>query len=115
MIKIFSDKSLADIDDTRLLALKKKTMSFTFTIHHIDGKKNLADTFSRYPVSPPDEEDMALADSIELASIDFVSNINAVLTVTETVLRDAIDQDEQYLKVIQKVRNSSFARIRSVQ
>ncbi|XP_066910175.1 uncharacterized protein [Clytia hemisphaerica] len=60
LLKIFSDRSLNDIPNTRLRDLKEKTLPFKFTITHIPGLKNIIpNAFSRYPVgeAPKDTGD----------------------------------------------------------
>ena len=69
LLKIFSDRSLNDIPNTRLRDLKEKTLPFKFSITHIPGLKNIIpNVFSRYPVgkAPCDTED---DDTNEIMSI----------------------------------------------
>ena len=67
-IRIFGSKSLADIDNIRLQKQKEKTLSFNFDIKHLEGIKNHADAFTRYPVNAPDEDDLAEAKEIKMLS-----------------------------------------------
>ena len=103
LLRIFNDKRLDDVDNGRLLKLKEKTMPYRFTIHHIDGKRNVADVFSRYPVSHPDNDDINLAASMEIACVEHINEINAVFAVTNDAVKQAGDEDEQYQKVISRI------------
>ena len=109
LTNIFNDRSLADIENTRLLSLKEKTLPFTFSIHYIKGKENYADVLSRYPASSPTKEDSELTANIEIASICAVRQVGVSLAITDTDLRDAAECDTQYQKVLSKVRTGGFA------
>ena len=52
LLKILNDRSLADMQNRRLLNLKEKTLSYQFNIVHVPG--NLGpDAASRYPTGDP--------------------------------------------------------------
>ena len=56
LLKVFSDRSLHDINNTRLLNLKEKTLQFRFNIIHVPGIRHAAaDALSRHPTSSPKE------------------------------------------------------------
>ena len=60
LLGVLGDKSLDDIDNTRLANLKEKTLRYKFSIVHVPGVKNkVADASSRYPTSDPDHLDLA--------------------------------------------------------
>ena len=47
-----NDRSLADIENRRLLLLKEKTLEFQFEIVHVPGRLHVGpDTMSRNPVN----------------------------------------------------------------
>lgn len=51
LLKVFSDRSLEDINNTRLLNLKEKTLQFQFRMMHIPGVRHrAADAVSRHPI-----------------------------------------------------------------
>ena len=51
LTKIFGDRTLDEISNTRLFRLKQKTLPWFFNIAHMPGKTNCAaDAMSRYPV-----------------------------------------------------------------
>jgi hypothetical protein len=54
LLKTFSDRSLEDIPNPRLLNLKERSLRFDFRIVHIPGARNhAADAVSRRPVGDP--------------------------------------------------------------
>ena len=63
LLKIFGDRSLDHICNTRLRNLKEKTLRYHFKIVHIPGVKNRAlDTLSRHPTSDHHPPIMVLHD-----------------------------------------------------
>ena len=54
LLRIFGDKQLNDINNTRILNFKEKTLRWNFTVVHVPGDQHkLADATSRYPVVRP--------------------------------------------------------------
>ena len=65
LLKIFSDRSLDNITNTRLRNLKEKTLRYRFRMIHIPGVKNKApDTLSRHPTGDKQPSKMVLSDDI---------------------------------------------------
>ena len=59
LLKIFGDRSLEDIPNTRLRNLKEKTLRYRFSIIHVPGMKNrAADAMSRRPTGHPMKIDL---------------------------------------------------------
>ena len=55
LLKVFNNRSLEDISNTRLVNLKEKTLQYKFRMIHIPGVQHAAaDSLSRHPVSDPD-------------------------------------------------------------
>ena len=53
LLGILNDRSLADVENRRLLNLKEKTLGFRFKIIHVPGRLQLgADAASRFPGAP---------------------------------------------------------------
>ena len=63
LTRIFGDRSLEDIRNTRIRNLKEKTLSFRFRVVHIPGVRNrVADTLSRHPTgTKPDNHNQPQA------------------------------------------------------
>ena len=116
LLKILGDKSLAEIENTRLLNLKMKTMGYNFKIKHIKGLKNHANVFSRYPANQPENDDIKEADQINTITISAISNsTKSALSVTLDALREESEKDEQYIKLKEKLQNGSFAPTASLE
>ena len=50
LVKIFGDRTLNEIQNTRIFRLKQRTLPWLFEVHYMPGKTNLAaDIASRYP------------------------------------------------------------------
>ncbi|VDI31954.1 Hypothetical predicted protein, partial [Mytilus galloprovincialis] len=62
LLKIFIDRSLEDISNSRLRNLKEKTLRYRFRMIHIPGVKHAADGVSRHPTGDP--EKLILLDDI---------------------------------------------------
>ena len=65
LTKIFGDRTLDDISNTRLFRLKQRTLQWHFHIEHMPGATNsVADTMSRYP-SPHAHDATSVTDMSE--------------------------------------------------
>jgi hypothetical protein len=70
--KIFSDRSLEDISNSRLRNLKEKTLRYRFRKIHVPGvKHHAADGVSRHPIGDP--EKLILSDDIAAIKNDTIS------------------------------------------
>ena len=68
LTKIFGDRTLDEISNTRLFRLKQKTLPWYFSIEHMPGKTNcFADAMSRHPVTP--STDISAVDNEEAAIV----------------------------------------------
>ena len=53
LVKIFSDQSLDNVRNPRILRLKEKSLRYKFAIKHVPGRGNVGpDAASRYPTGP---------------------------------------------------------------
>lgn len=82
LVKIFSDRTLDEITNTRLFRLKQRTLPWHFRIMHMPGKSNLAaDATSRHPsqsahidaLSTDDQMEHALAAAIHGEAAEIMS------------------------------------------
>ena len=65
LLGILNDKELDNIDNTRLVKLKEKTMKYQFNLVHVPGiKHKIADATSRYPASQEIENQERLTRTI---------------------------------------------------
>ena len=65
LLKIFGDRTLDHISNTRLRNLKERTLKYQFQMVHIPGAKNRApDTLSRHPTGDSHPPKMVLPDDV---------------------------------------------------
>ena len=110
LTKIFGDKPLADIENIRLQKQKIKTFPYNFDIKYIEGVKNHANTFSRYPVNKPDSED--ILEAITINAIEYSVTVGAIettLAITADELKQCAAVDDQYQHLLTKVSTDSFS------
>ena len=70
LLRIFGDRSLADMGNNRLRNLKEKTLKFRFRMVHIPGVRNRApDCMSRNPTGSPSQHQLTLPDDIDSIEI----------------------------------------------
>ena len=67
LTKIFGDRTLDEISNTRLFRLKQRTLPWHFRVEHLPGTTNLAaDAASRYPVMDSELSALSVADLSEV-------------------------------------------------
>jgi hypothetical protein len=87
LVKIFGDRTLDEITNSRLFRLKQRTLPWHFEIYHLPGKSNLAaDAMSRHP-SPNTSQECSVT-------------INDLPDIIESAFMSAIKQDVEKLQVI---------------
>ena len=75
LTKIFGDRTLDEISNTRLFRLKQRTLPWHFEIKHLPGKTNLAaDATSRYPAPDIELSALTVSDQSELLIAAAISN-----------------------------------------
>ena len=66
LTKIFGDRTLDEIYNTRLFRLKQRTLPWRFRVEYLPGKTNLAaDAASRYPAPDTDLSTLTVSDQSE--------------------------------------------------
>ena len=56
LVKLFGDRALDEITNSRLFSLKQRTLPWRFTVVHMPGKDNMfSDATSRNPVASDEE------------------------------------------------------------
>jgi len=87
LLKIFGDRTLNEISNTRLRNLKEKSFRYRFKIIHIPGIKNkVPDALSRHPINSPNDTELHLPDDIAASSEfpDTCSGISYLLSKIQT-------------------------------
>ena len=104
LLKVFSDRSLHDINNTRLLNLKEKTLQFRFKMIHVPGiRHTAADALSRHPISTPTETPVTDDISSILSTAtqhDFLLSIRSYQNEPEA---EACSSNSQSSRVIETV------------
>lgn len=99
LVKIFGDRSLDQISNTRLRNLKERTLRYRFKMIHIPGVKNKTpDALSRYPSGTPTPNKMLLPDDAHSItnhttqpSPMIPTNLMAGIATDETNTSDSMD------------------------
>lgn len=103
LVKIYGDKRLDEIRNTRLVRLKQRTLPWYFKIIHLPGKTNPAcDATSRYPSSSDDQD---AGESMFLAAIQ--RQTNSVTSITWEQLIEETNKDDTMQSLIEAI-NTGF-------
>ena len=109
LLKIFGDKSLQDITNPRLFALKEKMLHYTFQMKYMRGIKNRADTLSCYPTGKPDEDDLLCSKINVLLTISAIEETSRAVSIDIQILRNYIRNDKQYELLYNTIQTGNFA------
>lgn len=78
LLKIFSDRALAEIPNPRLRRLKERSLRYQFKVIHIPGVKHKApDALSRHPVSPAVQDNEA-EEEVSAFAVEMTKPLQAV-------------------------------------
>ena len=85
LLKVFGDRALEDIPNTRPRNLKEKTLRYCFTMHHIPGRNHLApDSLSRHPTGTTNPEKVHLPD-VSTIQNDKTNDNTAAVTLEPSI------------------------------
>ena len=116
LTKIFGDRTLDEISNTRLFRLKQKALPWFFRIEHMAGTTNCAaDAMSRHPAAsyddePTDEEELIVAgicrDMTEISTISWEN------LVTETAKDETLSKLVKFMEgqIETAQENTEFSR-----
>ena len=95
LVKIFGDRTLDEISNTRLFRLKQRTLPWRFVIQHLPGKTNLAaDAASRYPNPDSSGIQTCAADQSERLMMAAISSeAESITTVSWELLAEETRKD----------------------
>ena len=103
LLKLFGDRSLGDISNSRLRNLKEKTLRYRFQMIHIPGIRNKAsDTMSRHPTGDTHPSKMHLQDDISAITqsdldvstrMDAISSLHSLHSINWNEVRIATNSD----------------------
>ena len=106
LVRIFGSKPLADIENVCLQKQKQKLLAYNFDIKYLEGTKNHVNTFSRYPVSQPDPDDLMDLNAIAVNNLTIATSM---LSIAIDALKQHAESDNQYQKLLVKIRQRTFA------
>ena len=103
LLKLFGDRALGDISNSRLRNLKEKTLRYRFKMIHIPGVRNKAsDTMSRHPTGDPHplrfhlQDDISAITHLELDALtrmDAISSLHSLHSINWNKVRIATNSD----------------------
>ena len=105
LVKIFGDRALADISNTRLRNLKEKTLKYQFKMVYIPGVRNTtSDALSRYPTGVRTPDQMVLPDVVSAPPPRIPLTLMA--GISDDTNGDE-DEDDLYPQLCQSLGNAS--------
>ena len=105
LIKLFGDRTLDEISNTRLFRLKERALPWKFSIQYVPGKLNpFADATSRYP-SGDMSEDEGLSTTEILAGLRIVEDMDDNIEDIREIASVRID--------LEKAQTVSWERVKS--
>ena len=124
LLGLLNDKSLADIDNPRLLMLKEKTLWFSFQVVWVPGRSNSGPDFmSRVKnettkearviciLGSPKGNIEASCDDVRVNEVDIidsvVASIEAIEAITFEKVKQEVQKDQEMLRLIDAITNLS--------
>ena len=122
LVRLFGDRTLAQITNSRLFSLKQRTLPWRFTVVYKPGKENLfSDATSRNPVLPHQDAESVVTESEILAGVmicepDEADDSLAVLSISDNENIQAISwelvkqetYDDELMRKLILLINSTF-------
>ena len=107
LVKIFGDRTLDEITNTRLFRLKQRTLPWRFEIRHLPGISNsAADAASRHPAPSGQLDALTIHDTSEVALIAAIQHeATALTTLSWETIAHATSEDPTLSKLQQSVRD----------
>ena len=95
LTKIFGDRTLDEISNTRLFRLKQRTLPWHFRVKHLPGKTNLAaDATSRFPAIGSEVSALTVADQSEVLITAAISKeTEEVTSISWSLLAEETKKD----------------------
>ena len=107
LLKIFGDRTLDEIPNTRLFRLKQRILPWYFDIIHLPGKTNLAcDATSRYPSASHEKTGLSkehMLESVIAAAIQFDTQKLTSITWDQLVIETT--KDNNLVVLIEAIQN----------
>ena len=107
LVKIFGDRTLDEIPNTRLFRLKQRTLPWHFHTAHMPGKTNhAADAASRYPAQCLEASSLTVGDYCELLMNAAISReTGEIIAISWPLLADETRKDNVLSKLMAAIEN----------
>ena len=107
LVKIFGDRTLDEIPNTRLFRLKQRTLPWHFHTAHMPGKTNhAADAASRYPAQCLEASSLTVGDYSELLMNAAISRETGdLIAVSWSLLADETKKDSILSKLMSAIEH----------
>jgi len=94
LVRIFGDRNLADISNTRLCNLKEKTLPYSFKMVYIPGVRNcMSDPLSRHPSGTHKLPGMSLPVAVSAPPSRILLSLMAGLSLEMDATTDEMDEN----------------------
>ena len=111
LTRIFGDRTLDEINNTRLFRIKQRTLPWHFRVKHLPGKTNLAaDAASRYPAPDTDLSTLTASDKTELLIAAAISRETEEITAISWSQLIAETQKDPILMVLLTAVAEGFSK-----
>lgn len=120
LVKIFGDRTLDEITNTRLFRLKQRTLPWRFSISHLPGKTNYAaDATSRHPSPTTYEETDAnhidMEDMVEPAIMAAIQHDSEdMMSISWKCLAEATQNDSNMFALLKTTQQGFSENVRSL-
>ena len=105
LVKIFGDRTLDEITNTRLFRLKQRTLPWHFQIAHLPGKTNLAaDAASRHPAPTRHDKTLDTSDQAELFHMTSIQQTAETMSISWEQIAQATRLDLGLNSLLQSIR-----------
>ena len=114
LVKVFGDRTLDEVTNTRLFRLKQRTMLWNFSIEYMPGITNkAADAASRYPVQSMEAAAFSCGDlSEQLTVASICRETSAVTSISWDAIVRKTDADKVLVE-LKKAINENFCGVYS--
>lgn len=117
LTKIFGDRTLEEIKNTRLFRLKQRTLPWFFKIVHLPGSSNAAtDAASRHPSpsNPVQDDELTVGELVETGFIASIRRDTETLYITWDQLMQETSKEADMNALLQTIRKDFPADDRHV-
>ena len=101
LLKLFGDRSLEDIPNTRLRNLKEKTLRYRFRMVHVPGVRHRAtDCLSRHPTGEPVKFELSDDIASIYSSLDSITHSSSLMSGLRTFSTNPLLEDTMDVSII---------------